>query len=132
MLGRVFFFSMLINTCQQCCLQKRFIQTSIPLGSNHDQHRRQTSTSPSLLTAQGGEQLVIRCSFQPLITNGARLQSDPQHGESRNPDLEKCWSKIGGTMPLCLRANSWFSLFSEYEIPKVQCTFLLAQEVLLK
>lgn len=56
------------------------------------------------------------------------MQSDPQHGESRNPDLEKCWSKTEGTMPLCLQANSLFSVFPESEIPKVLCTFLLTQE----
>lgn len=32
------------------------MQTSISLGSNHEQHQQQTSTSSSLLTAQAGEQ----------------------------------------------------------------------------
>lgn len=54
--------------------------------------------------------ILSRCSFQPAVTKGAGTQSDPQHGESRNPDLEKCWSKTEGTMSLCLRANSLFSL----------------------
>lgn len=94
MLGRVFFFSMLINTCQQCCLQKRFIQTSIPLGSNHDQHRRQTSTSPSLLTAQGGE--------QPLADAPSSLSLRMGHDCSLIPSMEKVetqtWKNAGAKL----------------------------------
>lgn len=71
--------------------------------------------------------VLSRCSFQPVITEGAGMQCDPQHGESRDPDLGKCWSKSEGTMSL--RANSLFSLSSESEIPKVQWTSLLSQEV---
>lgn len=126
MLGR-FFFPMLINLYQYLCLHNRLMQTSISLGSNNDKHQQQTSIS-SLLTAQSGEQSLADAPSSLPLQRGQECSLIPQHGESRNPDLEKCCGKSEGTMPLCLRTNSLFSLSSESKIPQVQCTFLLTQE----